>query len=67
MSLIAFKTRGIHGSVWIEFGQTQDPNHIEYSDLGEVKCPFVILMSGFGLGSGLPKLFFCFFLLILND
>jgi len=31
-----------------EFGQTQDPNHIGYSGLGEVKRPPIILMGGFG-------------------
>jgi len=40
--------RGVRGWVWTEFGQTQYPNHIGYSGLGEVKCPPVILMGGFG-------------------
>jgi len=40
--------RGVRGWVWAGFGQTQYPNHIGYSGLGEVKYPPVILMGGFG-------------------
>jgi len=27
-------SRGVRGSIWAGFGQTQDPNHIGYSGLG---------------------------------
>jgi len=40
--------RGVRGLVWAGFGQTQDPNHIRYSGLGEVKRSPVILMGEFG-------------------
>jgi len=39
--------RGVRGWIWVGFGQTQDPNHIGYSGLGEVKRSPVILIDGF--------------------
>jgi len=31
------RVKGVCGSVWVEFVQTQDSNHIGYSSLREVK------------------------------
>jgi len=40
--------RGVHGPIWVGFSQTQNPNHIGYSGLSEVKQPPVIQLGGFG-------------------
>jgi len=44
---VVVATWGVRGWIWARFGQTQDPNHIGYSSLGEVKRPPVLLMGGF--------------------